>query len=344
MLTKTLIVTATAGGLLLGATPAMANDSGLYGQTDATFDGAYRQSLSILGLAANEIRVPTPAIKWLKRQQCSDGGFEAYRADTSIPCQRPNATTFSGQDTNTTSLAAVALWHTGNRKQARQAVKWLAKRENSDGGWAYYPGAGATSDTNSTALTLGALGVVRGKQNASYLRGVQQRCEAPKKLRGGIAFDPSSSEVNDNSTAQTAWTLGGGLTLPAPVKIKKSSPRLKCGVAKKGSTRAASLGYLNKRLSAVKGELPFGGGFPGTDYAGAAQATVALANAGAGRKAVKTTTRFLQKSANEWIAANGSDAPGALGLLMLVADSTGGNAKNFGGVNLPKRLAKTLTP
>lgn len=343
MFGKTLIVTAAAGGLLLGATPAMAGDSGLYGEADATFDGVYRQSLSILGLTANERKAPTSAIKWLQHQQCSDGGFEVYRADTSVACQSPNTTTFSGQDSNSTALAAAALWQSGNRKQARQAAKWLAKRQNSDGGWAYYPADGATSDTNSTSLTLGALTLVRGKQDASYVRGVQQRCNATKKLRGGIAFDTSSADVNDNSTAQTAWTLGGGLALPAPLTIKKSAPKLTCGAKQKGSTLTGALGYLNKRLAAVKGELPFGGGFPGTDYAGAAQATVALANAGAGRKSVKSTTRFLQKSADEWISASGVDAPGALGLLMLVADSTGGNAQDFGGINLPKRLAKTLT-
>jgi hypothetical protein len=339
---KILITASTAAGVLLATSPALAGDTGLYGSSDPSFDGVYRQSLSILALEASDRQVPASAVKWLKKQQCSDGGFEAYRARTSTPCNAPDPAGFSGQDSNSTALAAAALWHTGDRKQARRAAKWLTTQRNSDGGWAYYPGDGATSDTNSTALALGALTLVRGKQQAGYLRSVQQRCSAPKKLRGGLAFDTSFPDVNDNSTAQAAWTLGGGLGLPKTARIKKSSPRLKCGTGKT-STHKAAIGYLNKRLSSVKGELPFGGGFPGTDYAGAATATIALANQGAGRASVRTTSRFLERSAKSWVTSGGADSPGSLALLLLVADSTRGDAKDFGGMNLIKRLNTTLT-
>lgn len=344
MFTKTLITVTAVGGVLLGATPALAGDADLYGTADPTFDGVYRQSLSILALNASDQKVPASAVRWLKKQQCSDGGFMAYRADVSVACQAPDPINYAGQDSNSTALAAVALLETGNKAQARKAAKWLAEHQGADGGWAYYPAAGSTSDTNSTALAIGSLTAVRGPQQATYLRSVQQRCStAQKKMRGGLAFDTSFPEVNDNATSQAAWILGGGLALPAPRPIARSSPKLSCkGTQKnKASTQQAALGYLNARLEQVNGKLPYGGGYPGTDFAGASAATLALANAGAGRKAVKTTTRFLEDSATEWITANGDDAPGALAMLILVADATGDNPRNFGGVNLVKRLAKS---
>jgi hypothetical protein len=343
VLTKTLITATAAGAVALGATPALAGDAGLYGTADPTFDGVYRQSLSILALNASDQRVPASAVRWLKKQQCSDGGFVAYRADTGAPCQTPDPINYAGQDSNSTAIAAVALLETGNRPEARRAATWLVKHRGADGGWAYYPAAGSTSDTNSTALAIGSLTAVRGPQKATYLRSVQLRCDAAKKMRGGLAFDSSLPEVNDNATSQAAWILGGGLTLPAPRPVVGTSPRLACKGTKKdkASTQQAALGYLDTRLQQVRGRLPYGGGYPGTDFAGASAATLALANAGAGRKAVKTTARFLEDSATEWITANGDDAPGALAMLILVADATGDNPRDFGGVNLVKRLAKS---
>lgn len=345
MLTKSLITAATAGGLLLTTAPAMANNAGLYGAADPAFDGVYRQSLSILALSAADKTVPKSATKWLKDQQCADGGFLAYRADTGAPCQRPDPVNFAGQDTNATAIAVAALLQTDNRKAARRAVKWLVQHQNADDGWAYYPGVGATSDTNSTALANAAVAAVRGKQKNGYLHSVQLRCSAPKQSRGALAFDASFPQANDNATSQATWMLGGGLTLPAPGKISKSSPRLTCSGKdrNKASTKQAALGYVNSRLLAVKGKLPYGGGYPGTDYAGAASATLALANARAGRRAVKTTTKFLKRSANTWITASGDDAPGSMAMLILVAKATEQNPKDFGGTNLIRRLVKSQT-
>jgi hypothetical protein len=101
------------------------------------------------------------------------------------------------------------------------------------------------------------------------------------------------------------------------------------------------LSWLGKRLNQTGGKLPYGGGYPGTDYSATATAALALANAGAGRKAVRTTVKALKSEAEAWITAAGDDAPGSLALLILVANATGENPKDFGGVNLIKRLAAT---
>ncbi len=345
MFTKSLFTATAVGGLLLAASPASADDAGLYGAADPTYDGGYRQALSILALRSVDQAVPKSAVRWLKKQQCADGGFMAYRADTAADCQAPDSENFSGQDSNTTAMAVAALLQTGNRKPARKAATWLVKHRNDDGGWAYYPAPGAVSDTNSTALANAAVAAVRGKQKDGYLRSVQQRCSAPKSNRGGLAFDTSLPEVNDNATAQAAWTLGGGLTLPSAGKISRSVPALKCAGKKRNraSTKTAALGYLGARMLAVKGDLPYGGGYPGTDYAGAASATLALANAKVARKSVNVSTRFLERSTKTWVTAGGDDAPGSLAMLILVAGATGENPKDFGGMNLIKRLAKTQT-
>lgn len=346
MITKSLVAAAAAAGVLLSAQPALAADHGLYGKDDPTYDGVYRQSLAILSSKAIGRSVPKDALAWLKKQQCPDGGFMAYRTGA---CQAPDPVNFSGEDTNSTAMAVAALWHSGAKKPARKAATWLAKHRAADGGWSYYPGSGATSDANSSALATSAVALAGRaskkfqKQSTAYLTTLQQRCNGPAAVRGGMAFDSGSTAVNDNATAQTGWMLGGGLTLPDPVRIGKATPELKCkGTGKdKASVEQASLGYLGKRLRASKGELPYGGGYPGSDYAGTAAATLAMAQAGAGRKAVTQAVAALEKNASSWISASGSDSPGSIALLILVADATGGDPKDFGGVNLVSRLAKS---
>lgn len=332
---------AAAGAVLFSASPALADDAGLYGADDPTYDGVYRQSLAILSLEAADKKVPKSSITWLKKQQCDNGGFMAYRADVDASCQAPDAVNFSGEDSNSTALAAAALYSLGDRAAAKKAVKWLVKRGNADGGWAYYPAAGATSDANSTALAVGAVELVSGDANAKYLRKVQLRCNAKKSLRGALAYDTSSPEANDNATSQAAWTLTGGLGVPSPRRISTTVPNASCSASGPKNTTKRALKYLNDRLLSTGGELPYGGGYTGTDYAGSAMATVALAQSGAGKKAVKTTSRFLRKSAETWVTANGNDSPAALAMLSLVATASGGNPRDFGGINLLSRLAKT---
>ncbi len=58
-------------------------EPGLYGATDPSFDGAFRQGLAILGLVSQGVAPDASATTWLTDQQCTSGGWEAYRADTS---------------------------------------------------------------------------------------------------------------------------------------------------------------------------------------------------------------------------------------------------------------------
>ena len=345
MIRKSLIVSATAGAVLLAASPALADDAGLYGTGDPTYDGVYRQSLSILALQGTGRDVPKPALRWLKRQQCADGGFTAYRSDTRTACPAPDPVTFAGQDSNSTALAVAALWHSGAKKKARKAASWLVARVNPDGGWAYYPAQAATSETNSTAVVLAALRLTGKKPSGKYLPAVQVPCPTSGEVPGGLRYDSSSTDVNDNATAQAAWVLGGGLRLPTAQPLVRKAPRSTCkDVTSKATPKRvarAARGYLSDRLESVGGALPYGGGYPGTDHVGSAQAALALAQAGNSRKAVRVTVKSLQKDAQTWITASGDDSPGALAMLILVADATGKSPKDFAGMNLVARLAKT---
>lgn len=340
MITRTLTTLACATGLLLSAAPAMASDKGLYGRGDATYDGVYRQSLSILALTSAGKKVPKSAITWLKSQQCPDGGFVEYRASAATPCPKQDPTNLVGRDLNGTALAIAALDAIGQRKPARKAAKWIAAQRNADRGWAYFPGPGSMSDSSSTALAVGSLKLLGRKATTKYLTKTQFGCDADKPVRGGLAFDTTSSEPNDGATAQAAFALGGGLAMPKTGRISKKAPRIKCS-GKALPLADGALHYVYQRLLAEGGALPYGGGYPGTDFGGTAWAGMALAQAGVGRKAVKKTTRYLKKNQEMWIAGAEGDSAGSLATLIQYAEATGENPKNFGGTNLIKRLAKT---
>ena len=102
---------------------------GLYGSTDPTYDGVFRQSLAILGLhAAGKTPDPT-AITWLLDQQCADGGFSSYNPAPAKGCPKYDPSAYTGGvDTNATSLALQALLATGHSKEAAKAAKVLRGR------------------------------------------------------------------------------------------------------------------------------------------------------------------------------------------------------------------------
>src|SRR5436305_447826 len=134
--------TAAAGqrhALSTPPTTTHASDVGLFGAQDPSFDGVYRQSLSLLAMVAAGRTPPAPAVDWLVRQQCGDGGFEAYRSSLATACAAPSSTSFSGEDTNSTGIAAQALHALGKGTEAGRAVDWLGTKQSANGGWTYYP-------------------------------------------------------------------------------------------------------------------------------------------------------------------------------------------------------------
>lgn len=139
------------------------SDAGLFGVQDATFDGAYRQGLALAALAAVGVRsgaTVTSADTWLEAQQCPDGGWTSL-VSTANPCNGKPAA-YAGPDTNSTALAVEGLEAQGAlaAPAASQALHFLKKAEDADGGWGYEPNTSRTpgsTDPDSTALVVQAL-------------------------------------------------------------------------------------------------------------------------------------------------------------------------------------------
>ena len=176
---------------------------GLFGSQDPTYDGVYRQSLAIIGLVATGHTPNAPAVNWLLSQQCADGAFTAYRADTTKAC------TAAAEDENSTALAIQALTALG--KPTATAIAALKHFQLADGGFydntAFGP---AASDANSTGLAESAFvaaGVdpatitsTGGKTADDYLRSIQIACTATS---GPGAYDfqgEATLHANDYAT------------------------------------------------------------------------------------------------------------------------------------------------
>lgn len=156
----TLILVAHARGLdpsalvtrLLATKRTTGDDAGLFGEQDATYDGAYRQGLALLALAAVG-QTDADAVAWLAGEQCADGGWMGNRPE-GAECPAFDMSSFVGEDTNGTAMATQALKALG-AATAHDPRDFLADAQNDDGGFGF--SLGAPSDANSTALAVQAL-------------------------------------------------------------------------------------------------------------------------------------------------------------------------------------------
>jgi hypothetical protein len=348
------IVLAVASTALV-ASPSLASvDSstkGLYGSQDATYDGVFRQSLTILALKAAKQPVPSSARSWLVRQQCADGGYEPFRADTGVACKPGDAATYSGQETNSTAIAAVALTAVGDRARAERAVVWLRATQNPDGGFPFY--AGAASDANSTAMAvmaLRAVGIdpvrvrVTTKSPVGFLRTVTVGCAGQVSARGGVAYQGGATLTpSDFATGQVLAAMGVPAFQGRPQRA--SAPRLKCP----GSlpTKAAPLtdviaGFTARRLAANDGALPNAFG-EGKDLSSTAWAIIGLSSSGVGGTASTQALSALRTAAKGYVLdSSGSPVAGRVALAALAATSQGANPRRFGGVDLIAQLQSSL--
>ncbi len=192
---------------------------GLFGlaDRDPTYDGAFRQSLSLLALRALGI-ANTDGDAWLADQQCATGSFLAYRVDTTVACPPVDAVSYSGPDTNSTSFAAMALHADGNDVAAQRAVDWLLSVRAADNGFPYYGDATQASDANSTGVVLLALTTIGGTPDpgaAGALATLQVGCDGPAADIGGIAFQAQAGPLLPDSMATVQALLGlAGTSFP----------------------------------------------------------------------------------------------------------------------------------
>jgi len=324
---------------------------GLYGSQDPTYDGVYRQGLSILSLRAVQVSVPVRATRWLLHQQCADGGFQSFRANTHIACAPTDLNSYAGEDTNSTAVAALALSATGQSRAAARARAWLRASQNTDGGFPYLRGAG--SDANSTGLAIATLRgsgftavTLRkaGRAAESYLRSLQLRCTYNSRSRGALAYQGGSVLVaNDFATAQALTGLAS--TLPVVKKPLRRVPlTLACtnGVQTSAmSTRDAGAGYLARRLLRGHGQIPNAFG-PGVDWNATAWSVLALAGARTGGAGIAIGSRALLAHVKDYAFAGLVGRPAALATLILVAHATGADPRRYGRWNLISYLQRTL--
>jgi hypothetical protein len=140
---------------LLATGRTSGQDAGLFGAIAPTYDGAYRQGLSLAALAGVSTSAAhlAPAVAWLQHQQCSSGGWESYRADVKVACTARDPKTYSGPDTNSTALAVEGMVAAGGTFRTAPFA-FLLDAQDTDGGWGYY---GGPSDPDSTAVVIQAL-------------------------------------------------------------------------------------------------------------------------------------------------------------------------------------------
>lgn len=166
---------------------------GLFGlAANATFTGAFDQGLSLLALHAAGI-ANAHGVTWLEGQQCDDGSFTAFRADTTVACPAVNTATFVGPDTNSTALALLGLIAQGDATAAAKAEAALRAVRNAGGGWGFFSVSTQATDGNSTGLVLEALRTASGvadQQGIRALLTLQVGCAGAVADRGGIAFQP----------------------------------------------------------------------------------------------------------------------------------------------------------
>ncbi len=340
------------------ASPSQAIPTGLYGSTDPTYDGVWRQSLALLALDAVEEKPGAGAVRWLVGQQCASGAFAAYRADATAKCDTKTAV-----DTNSTAAAVQALAAVGGQDaEAGRAVRWLKDNQNKDGGWGYT--VGGPSDANSTSVVIGALtavGDAPGKQkkagNSPYdaLRALALPCGDGEKdgkgsgkdgedEGGAFAYQPDKKGgLAANADATAAAVLGslgkGFVAETGNGSDNQGDSVAKCAsgdspedLAHNGAVHLAGAlaadGYLTSSLAGAEDQ---------PDHGNTADAVVALAAAGE-KDATEKPLAWLKKNHGVWAAKAG---PAAYAQLVLAAHAAGDDPRDFGGADLAAQLKET---
>lgn len=305
------LLTVVAIGLPTMALPSPAHaataDAGLFGSSDPTFDGTFRQSMAILGLTAAKAPVPASAAAWLSSQQCPDGSYQAYRSDSGRPCDRPDPEAFTGPDSNSTALAASALRSAGRTASANRAVAALIRTQNADGGWGYT--LGGSSDVNSTGLALIALRGAPTTRAATksvtramrYLRSAQVPCASPAAIRFALPYQPGQPA---NALASTQALIGIAGTLPVPI-IARTGVR---GTGCEDRLIRQVSSYVNRLLRTNRGAVPSAVG-DGTDWNATAFGVLGLAAAGAAPSGIAVGIAALGRNATAYVGTGASASP-----------------------------------
>ncbi|MFJ8928124.1 prenyltransferase/squalene oxidase repeat-containing protein [Streptomyces sp. NPDC102364] len=316
--------------------------SGLYGKGDPTYDGVWRQSLALVAQDTVGVKPAAKAVDWLAGQQCENGGFAAFRAEPTKPCDDKTKI-----DSNATAAAVQALAAVGGRDgEVAKGVDRLKKTQNADGGWGY--SLGMDSDANSTSVAIGALAAAgekpsevksgKGKTGADALASLALPCSKGKD-GGALAYQPDKKgKLAANADATAAGVLGALGTGFAPGKgTAPDAYTCEDGKSAKDIAHNGAV-YLQNQLDThlyLKSQLA--GATDQPDYGNTADAVTAVA-AAESVKATKDSYTWLEKNAKGWAAQTG---PAAYAELIFAAHATGNDPRDFGGTDLVSALNKT---
>ncbi|MYW59306.1 MULTISPECIES: prenyltransferase/squalene oxidase repeat-containing protein [unclassified Streptomyces] len=313
--------------------------SGLYGDSDPTYDGVYRQSLALLAQHTAGVEPAAKAVDWLTGQQCADGSFAPFRADPSADCDAKTPV-----DTNQTATAVQALAALGGHDEVvGKAVDWLKSAQNDDGGWGYMPGG--DTDTNSTSLVIGALAATGTKADAvtskkdktpgDALLGLSLKCADG----GAFAFQPEKNgDLTANEDATAAGVLGG---LGSSLVVTKGDSAEQTACEKPADARAAAANGAAHLAGVLEKDGHLTSAMPGAedqpDTGNTADAVTALYAAGL-TDAAKKPLAWLEKNGPAWAKQSG---PSGWAQLVLTAHATGTDPRAFGGTDLVAGLNAT---
>jgi len=333
---------APAGTAAASVTTANKTDVGLFGASDPTYDGAFRQSLGLLAEQVAGVH-DTTAINWLVNQQCPDGGWTAYRSDLSKPCPTTDLSAFTGEDSNSTALAVQAL-HALGVTPKYDAIAFLHSLQDSDGGFPLIAGSG--TDPNSTALVVQAIQVVgQDPTGAAWTTGGHTPIDAlmaswvncPSSDAGAFSSPYSSGHGDLVASVQAVWGVER-TALPITGSATSAQPAPDCSGGAISPTAAQAGQYAATWLAGhLTGGYLTTGSSP--DYSLTAQGALAMAASGTNSGGMTTALDYLAAHASAATRdAHGNVSPGALGYIALAAHAAGRSVTSFGGVNLVTTL------
>lgn len=235
---------------LLATQTKKGKNAGLFGSPSApTYSSAYVEGLALLALAA--AGHPNAAgAGWLVRQQCADGGWTSYRANTSTPCPSEDASTYTGADTNSTAVAIEALVATKTSPRI-SPLKFLERSQYRDGGFGYIGVVSKSQpvDPDSTALVIQAL-VALGKLSDPVfskpggrperaLERFELGCSAPSSERGSFRY-PGEKGPNLYATIQAIPAAAKEADPIEPGSLSAGLPKVSCPAGRHSSPRTAA--------------------------------------------------------------------------------------------------------
>lgn len=341
-----------AGAAVLGpATSASAavtthnaTDVGLFGASDPSFDGAFRQSLGILAELSAGVHDST-AIGWLVKQQCADGGWTAYRSDLSTPCPATNLTTFTGEDSNSTALAIEAL-HAAGVTPTHDPLPFLHSLQDSDGGFPLIAGAG--TDPNSTGLVLQAFSAIGADPTSStWTVGGHTPVDALMSFwlncgsaDPGAFSSPFSSGHGDLIAGVQAVWGAEAKAFPFTANPAATQPAPDCTSGPISPTPAAAGQYAATWLAGqVQGAGYLTSG-SSPDYSLTAQGALAMESTDTNKTAIDKVLGYLSTNIGSAVLdPHGVLSPGSIGYIALAAHADGLSVTSFGGRNLVTMLA-----